>query len=100
MYLVDTCTLLYNMDLISAYVNQDTRAEGRGRIARHQRRLLVVEVEKKIMQYQTFIDQGLVRSYFTFFLNIFRVFLKPCLSFSVIVVVFLKAFCVHHCGDS
>ncbi|GAV83737.1 NCA2 domain-containing protein, partial [Cephalotus follicularis] len=45
--------------VISAFVNQDTRAEGRGKIARRQRRLLVVEVEKGIMQYQTYIDQGL-----------------------------------------
>ena len=42
-------------------LNQDTRAEGRGRVARIHRRLLVVEVEKWIMQYQTFMDQGKVR---------------------------------------
>lgn len=42
-------------------LNQDTRAEGRGRVARIQRRLLVVEVEKWIMQYQTCVDQGKVR---------------------------------------
>ncbi|RVW90758.1 hypothetical protein CK203_046394 [Vitis vinifera] len=39
-------------------LNQDTRAEGRGRVARIQRRLLVVEVEKWIMQYQTCMNQG------------------------------------------
>ncbi|KAH7522240.1 hypothetical protein FEM48_Zijuj07G0117300 [Ziziphus jujuba var. spinosa] len=45
--------------LVRAWLKQDTRAEGRGRIARLQRRLLLVEVEKKIMQYQTYIEQGL-----------------------------------------
>ncbi|KAJ4840616.1 hypothetical protein Tsubulata_020918 [Turnera subulata] len=47
--------------LVRAWFKQDTRAEGRGRIARRQRRLLVVEVEKSIMEYQTLIDQGLER---------------------------------------
>ena len=42
-------------------LNQDTRAEGRGRVARIQRRLLVVEVEKWIMQYQTCMNQGKVK---------------------------------------
>lgn len=45
--------------LLRAWFKQDTRAEGRGRIARLQRRLLIVEVEKRIMQFQTCIDQGL-----------------------------------------
>ncbi|KAD7477636.1 hypothetical protein E3N88_00772 [Mikania micrantha] len=45
--------------LLRAWVKQDTRAEGRGRIARVQRRLLIVEVEKRIMQFQNRIDQGL-----------------------------------------
>ncbi|KAI7731821.1 hypothetical protein M8C21_026145 [Ambrosia artemisiifolia] len=45
--------------LLRAWFKQDTRAEGRGRIARVQRRLLIVEVEKKIMQFQSCIDQGL-----------------------------------------
>ncbi|KAA8544502.1 hypothetical protein F0562_022458 [Nyssa sinensis] len=45
--------------LVRAWLKQDTRAEGRGRIARLQRRLLIVEVEKRIMQFQTCIDQGL-----------------------------------------
>ncbi|EOY32949.1 Dgd1 suppressor 1 isoform 1 [Theobroma cacao] len=44
---------------VRAWFRQDTRAEGRGRIARIQRRLLIVEVEKTIMQYQTYVDQGL-----------------------------------------
>jgi len=43
-------------------VNQDTKAEGRGRVARIQRRLLVVEVERRIMQHQIYVEQGLVRS--------------------------------------
>uniref|UniRef100_A0A5B7BSF1 Nuclear control of ATPase protein 2 n=1 Tax=Davidia involucrata TaxID=16924 RepID=A0A5B7BSF1_DAVIN len=45
--------------LVRAWFKQDTRAQGRGRIARLQRRLLIVEVEKRIMQFQTCIDQGL-----------------------------------------
>ncbi|KVI08137.1 protein DGS1, mitochondrial [Cynara cardunculus var. scolymus] len=45
--------------LLRTWVKQDTRAEGKGRIARVQRRLLIVEVEKRIMQYQNCIDQGL-----------------------------------------
>ncbi|XP_038988228.1 protein DGS1, mitochondrial-like isoform X2 [Phoenix dactylifera] len=45
--------------LVRAWVRQDKSAEGRGRIARRQRRLLVVEVEKRLMQFQTFVDQGM-----------------------------------------
>ncbi|KAG2670945.1 hypothetical protein I3760_14G110300 [Carya illinoinensis] len=43
--------------LVRAWFKRDTRAEGRGRMARLQRRLLIVEVERRIMQYQTFVDQ-------------------------------------------
>ncbi|OMO62041.1 Nuclear control of ATP synthase 2 [Corchorus olitorius] len=42
-----------------AWFRKDTRVQGRGRKARIQRRLLIVEVEKTIMQYQNYIDQGL-----------------------------------------
>ncbi|XP_010906408.1 protein DGS1, mitochondrial [Elaeis guineensis] len=45
--------------LVRAWVRQDKSAEGRGRIARRQRRLLVVEVEKRLMQFQTCMDQGM-----------------------------------------
>ncbi|CAK7331853.1 unnamed protein product [Dovyalis caffra] len=45
--------------LLRAWFKRDTRAEGRGRVARRQRRLLLVEVEKAIVQYQTYINQGL-----------------------------------------
>ncbi|XP_071912168.1 protein DGS1, mitochondrial-like isoform X2 [Coffea arabica] len=45
--------------LVRAWLKQDTRAEGRGRVARIQRRLLVVEIERGIMQIQTCRDQGL-----------------------------------------
>ncbi|XP_056166152.1 protein DGS1, mitochondrial isoform X2 [Syzygium oleosum] len=45
--------------IMRAWLKQDTRAEGRGRVARLQRRLLLVEIEKRIMQYQNYIDQGL-----------------------------------------
>jgi nuclear-control-of-ATPase protein 2 len=41
----------YSVAADSAYLYQDTRAEGRGRIARRQRRLLLVEVEKGIAQF-------------------------------------------------
>ncbi|XP_059430328.1 protein DGS1, mitochondrial [Corylus avellana] len=44
--------------LMRAWLKRDTRAEGRGRVARLQRRLLLVEVEKRILQYQTYVDQG------------------------------------------
>ncbi|CAA0826250.1 dgd1 suppressor 1 [Striga hermonthica] len=45
--------------LVRAWFKQDTRAEGRGRIARIQRRLLLVEIERAIMQFQICKDQGL-----------------------------------------
>ncbi|PKI41197.1 hypothetical protein CRG98_038413 [Punica granatum] len=46
--------------VIRAWLKQDTKAEGRGRVARIQRRLLIVEIERRIMQYQTYLDQGSV----------------------------------------
>ncbi|KAM0951033.1 putative nuclear control of ATP synthase 2 [Dioscorea sansibarensis] len=46
--------------LVRTWILQDKGAEGKGRTARLQRRLLVVEVEKRILQFQTCIDQGLV----------------------------------------
>lgn len=51
--------------------NQGSRAEGRGRVARRQRRLIIVEVEKRIMQYQIYVDQGLVRNWIYFFVVFF-----------------------------
>lgn len=51
------CSLYFHFLL----ANQDTRAEGRGRVARHQRRLLLVEVERRIVQYQIYVDEGLVK---------------------------------------
>ncbi|KAJ8635524.1 hypothetical protein MRB53_009791 [Persea americana] len=44
--------------LVRAWVKQDKGAEGKGRTARLRRRLLVVEVEKRIMQFQNCLDQG------------------------------------------
>ncbi|GMH10333.1 hypothetical protein Nepgr_012174 [Nepenthes gracilis] len=44
--------------LVRSWIMQDRGAQGRGRIARVQRRLLIVEVEKKIMQYQSCLDLG------------------------------------------
>ncbi|THU59825.1 hypothetical protein C4D60_Mb07t06120 [Musa balbisiana] len=44
--------------LVRAWVMQDKSAEGRGRVARRQRRLLVVEVERRLVQFQTCMDQG------------------------------------------
>lgn len=52
------CQCLTNMVVFY----QDTRAEGRGRAARIQRRLLMVEIERGIMQIQKCKDQGLVRT--------------------------------------
>lgn len=50
----------YGDSMVFLLFFQDKGAEGRGRIARIQRRLLVVDVEKKIMQFQMCMDQGLV----------------------------------------
>ncbi|KAI4383709.1 hypothetical protein MLD38_009515 [Melastoma candidum] len=41
-----------------SWLKQDTRAEGRGRIARVQRRMLIAEIDKRIMQCQTCLEQG------------------------------------------
>ncbi|KAH6774847.1 dgd1 suppressor 1 [Perilla frutescens var. frutescens] len=51
--------------LVRAWFKRDTRAEGRGRVARIQRRLLLVEIERAIMQFQSCKDQGLVRARLT-----------------------------------
>ncbi|KAG0473744.1 hypothetical protein HPP92_015601 [Vanilla planifolia] len=48
--------LLY---LARTWLLQDKGAEGRGRMARIWRRLLLVEVEEWIMQFQAYMDQGL-----------------------------------------
>ncbi|XP_054819441.1 protein DGS1, mitochondrial [Prosopis cineraria] len=45
--------------VVRAWFKQDKKAEGRGRIARLQRRLLVVEVEKRIMLCQNFAERGM-----------------------------------------
>lgn len=45
--------------LVRTWLKQDKGAEGKGRIARLQRRLLIVEVEKRIMHFQNCLDQGL-----------------------------------------
>ncbi|KAF6151859.1 hypothetical protein GIB67_010433 [Kingdonia uniflora] len=45
---------------VRTWFKGDKRAQGRGRLARLHRRLLVVEVEERIMQFQTFLDRGLV----------------------------------------
>ncbi|XP_014502714.1 protein DGS1, mitochondrial [Vigna radiata var. radiata] len=47
--------------VVRAWFKQDTKAEGRGRLARIQRRLLVAEVKKRIVRYQHYVDQGLER---------------------------------------
>ncbi|KAL0842999.1 hypothetical protein Bca101_016244 [Brassica carinata] len=44
--------------LLRTWLKQDSKAQGRGRIARIHRRLLVVEIEKRIMHYQSYIEQG------------------------------------------
>ncbi|KAK4753722.1 hypothetical protein SAY87_001826 [Trapa incisa] len=46
------------LTVIRAWLKQDTGAEGRGRAARIQRRLHIVDIEKQIIQYQIFLDQG------------------------------------------
>ncbi|GKV52017.1 hypothetical protein SLEP1_g58626 [Rubroshorea leprosula] len=47
---------------VRGWLKQDTRAEGRGRVACIQRRLLVVEVEKRITKYQSYLDQKRVEA--------------------------------------
>ncbi|CAD5189304.1 unnamed protein product [Musa acuminata subsp. malaccensis] len=44
--------------LVRVWVMRDKSAEGRGRVAHRQRRLLVVEVERRLVQFQTCMDQG------------------------------------------
>ncbi|XP_074580901.1 protein DGS1, mitochondrial-like [Curcuma longa] len=44
--------------LVRAWIMQDKGAEGGGRVARRQRRLHVVEVEKRLVEFQTCMDQG------------------------------------------
>ncbi|XP_010419818.1 PREDICTED: protein DGS1, mitochondrial [Camelina sativa] len=46
------------LTVLRTWLKQDSRAQGRGRIARIHRRLLVVEIEKRIMQYHSYIEQG------------------------------------------
>lgn len=41
-------------------VQQDHGAEGRGNIARCQRRLLLVDVERRLMEFQHYRDTGMV----------------------------------------
>ncbi|XP_072976822.1 protein DGS1, mitochondrial [Typha angustifolia] len=44
--------------VVRSWILQDKGAEGRGMIARRQRRLLVVEVEKRLMQFQICMERG------------------------------------------
>ncbi|KAG9154097.1 hypothetical protein Leryth_000589 [Lithospermum erythrorhizon] len=44
--------------LLRAWFKQDARSEGRGRVARIQRRLLLVEIERSIMQFEDFKTRG------------------------------------------
>ncbi|XP_077218098.1 dgd1 suppressor 1 [Tasmannia lanceolata] len=44
---------------VRTWAIKDKGAEGKGRIARLQRRLLVVEIERRIMQFQNCLDQGM-----------------------------------------
>jgi nuclear-control-of-ATPase protein 2 len=48
------------LTVLRTWLKKDSKAQGRGRIARIHRRLLVVEIEKRIMQYQSYIEQGRV----------------------------------------
>ncbi|OAY70222.1 Nuclear control of ATPase protein 2 [Ananas comosus] len=51
------CLSLLLLMLVRAWILQDKGAEGRGRIARRQRRLLLVDVEKRLMQYKTCMER-------------------------------------------
>ncbi|KAL4203310.1 hypothetical protein AMTRI_Chr01g127210 [Amborella trichopoda] len=44
--------------LVRAWIKQDKGAEGRGKVARIQRRLLLVDAEKQIMHFQICMDRG------------------------------------------
>ncbi|XP_010519826.1 PREDICTED: protein DGS1, mitochondrial [Tarenaya hassleriana] len=44
--------------LFRTWLKKDSRAVGRGRIARIHRRLLVIEIEKRIMEHQSCVEQG------------------------------------------
>ncbi|KNA24341.1 hypothetical protein SOVF_016410 [Spinacia oleracea] len=50
--------IVLSMILVRSWIMQDKGAEGRGRLARRQRRLLIVEIEKRIMHYQSCMDMG------------------------------------------
>ncbi|XP_065879101.1 protein DGS1, mitochondrial isoform X2 [Euphorbia lathyris] len=57
-----------------AWFKRDTRAQGRGRIARHQRRLLLGDIDRQIVQYQISIDNGLEKeSHFWFGLMLYYI---------------------------
>ncbi|WCJ20566.1 dgd1 suppressor 1 [Euphorbia peplus] len=59
--------------VIRAVFKRDTKAEGRGRIARRQRRLILAEIEREITKYQILIDQGLEKeSHFMFGLVLYH----------------------------
>ncbi|XP_073066274.1 protein DGS1, mitochondrial-like [Primulina eburnea] len=45
--------------LVRAWFKKDTRAEGKGRVARIQRRILLVEIERAFVKLQSCEDQGL-----------------------------------------
>ncbi|KAF6150768.1 hypothetical protein GIB67_020851 [Kingdonia uniflora] len=45
---------------VRTWLKGDKRAQGKGRLSRLHRRLLVIEIEERIMQFQTFLDRGLV----------------------------------------
>lgn len=51
--------LLLLLLLVRAWAMHDQGAEGRGRIARHQRRLLLVDVERRLMEFQNCIVNGM-----------------------------------------
>lgn len=50
--------VLLSIMLVRSWIMQDKGAKGRGRLARRQRRLLIVEIEKRIMHFQSCMDLG------------------------------------------
>ncbi|KAJ4780228.1 Nuclear control of ATPase protein 2 [Rhynchospora pubera] len=54
------CFIIYLLiSVMRAWLLHDKGVEGRGTIARRQRRLLLVEVEKRLMQFQACMDSGM-----------------------------------------
>lgn len=57
--------------IVRLWLRKDKGAEGSGRVARLQRRLLLVDVERKIMEYQVLMDQQEENALWTFGMTLY-----------------------------